>query len=152
MSHVTSQFGLSYDIAHVEPSELNFILHSWKKSYREACPDIRTDDYYRLQGAVCDEILSRFPTILVARTSDGVALGWVLAESTELGLVVHYLYVKSRGRRLGVAKALLSAVLNEVDEGGDALLYTHKTRTAPIAERYGFKFVPVGRFLREIEK
>lgn len=142
-------------IGPLEPSELHFILSSWKKSYREACANMRTDPYYKLQGTICDEILSRFPLILVCRNQFGSIDGWICAEATPTATVVHYCYTKSRSRRQGIAKLLLDAVLARVDaleaqgvEAGQDLFYTHKTRHFEAAERYGFKHLPIERFLR----
>lgn len=142
---------IDYDISAMEPAEINFCLSSWKKSFREANPNVRTDAYYLAQGVVCDEILQRFPTLLAARNPDGVCLGWICAEATpDAALVVHYTYVKSPYRRLGIAKNLLSAALDAHPEAGEAFIYTHKTRMSFIAERLGFSYVPVGTFLRNV--
>lgn len=144
------------EISPAETSELALIFSSWKRSFREACSGLRTDSYYVLQGAICDDILARFPLLLVARNEHGSVLGWVCAEGTENYTVVHYIYCKQYCRRNGVAKRLLSAALASLDaleaqgvQSGQALIYTHKTRHAPIAERYGFKHVEAARFLRE---
>ncbi len=140
---------LAYTISPVEPDELNFVLSSLKRSFREFCGELRTNDYYRLQGAVCDELLSRFPLVLEARNPDGVLLGWLLCEATPQAFVLHYSYVKSYARRKGVAKALLAAALDALPDAGEALLITHKTRHYPTATKMGFQYMPVGRFLQE---
>ena len=140
---------LSYRVGELELAELNWVLATFKKSYREACPDLRTDDFYRLQSAVCDEILSRFPTILVARNDDGVALGWIAAEGSSTALTVHYSYVKSSYRRMGVFGALLAAVNDRLADAGDLNQFTHRTRRTHILEKLGFSHIPVGRFIRE---
>lgn len=144
------------EIDQVDPSELNFILSSWKKSFREACPNLRTDEYYQLQGTIIDSILSRFPLLLVAHNTHGSVIGWVCAEATPDETVVHYVYVKSYARRSGIGKRLLDAALAKLEdletqgvEAGQELVYTHKTRHHPTAERYGFKHVPAARFIRE---
>jgi hypothetical protein len=140
---------LSYEIAPLEPSEMNMVLRSWQKSYREACPDQRTDDFHFAQGAVIDAILARWPLLLVARTPEGVALGWICAEGTDRALTVHYANVKSWARRKGVFKALLTAAIDALPDAGETNQYTHKTRRAHIFTKLGFVHQSIGQFLRE---
>jgi GNAT superfamily N-acetyltransferase len=140
---------LSYEIARLAPSELNMVLKSWKKSYREAVPDQRTDDFYLAQGNICDAILARFPVLLTARAPSGVALGWICGESTDKALVLHYANVKSAYRRNGVFKALLAALIDECPDAGPVNLLTHVTRRAHIVKSMGFVPMSIGQFLRE---
>jgi GNAT superfamily N-acetyltransferase len=140
---------LSYRVAELVPSELNWLLSTFKRSYRESCADVRTDQYFAAQGAICDALLARFPTILVARNPDGVALGWICCESTPTAIVVHFAYTKASYRRSGIFTALLGAANDRLADSGDGLVYTHKTRRTHILDRLGFSYLPVGRFLRE---
>lgn len=140
---------LSYEIVPLEPAELNMVLKSWQKSYREACPDQRTDDFHLCQSAVIDAILSRWPLLLVARNPDGVALGWICAEGTDRALTVHYSNVKAAYRRRGVFKALLAAVIDALPDAGAANQYTHATRRAHIFKKLGFVHQSIGQYLRE---
>lgn len=142
---------LQYEISPLEPGEINFFLSSFKRSYREACPNVRTDAYFLSQGVICDEILARFPTILAARNADGVILGWICCEvSPKNELVVHFTYVKSPYRRQGISKALLSAALDAHPEADSGFVFTHRTRMAFVFERLGFQFTSVGQYFRSV--
>jgi L-amino acid N-acyltransferase YncA len=139
---------LSYSISPVEPSELNFVLSSAKRSLREAHADMRTDAFFTYAGAVWDEILSRFPLMLAARTKDGVVLGWIACESSEEALTIFYTYVKSPYRRTGISKALLAAAIDASPDAGTKNLFTFKTRNSYLFERLGFVYTPIGRYVR----
>lgn len=143
---------LSYEIAPLEPSELNMVLKSWQKSYREACPDQRTDDFHLAQGAIIDAILARWPLLLVARTRDGVCLGWICAEGNDKALTVHYANVKGPYRRRKVFKALLAAAIDAFPDAGELNQYTHKTRRAHVLNKLGFSHISIGQYLRENPK
>lgn len=135
----------------LKPSELHLVLSSWKRSYRDYCPQLAQDAYYRLQGAVCDEILSRFPLLLAARDPDApaVVLGWICAEPAQQGgVLVHYAYVKQAYRRQNIAKRLLLAALEHYASEDGGLFYTHRTASHAVADRYGLEYLPIAKALR----
>ncbi len=140
---------IEYQIGEIEPSELNFILSSYKKSYREACADQRTSEYFVLATALAEEMLSRFPLILVARNPEGVILSWLMCSGSDEAFTLWYAYTKSYARRKGLFKALLAQALDQLPDAGDKLIIAHRTRHYPTAVRYGFTHVPAARLLQE---
>lgn len=112
------------------PTDRNFILSSWIKSYRRA-PSARILDpmlYSREQHALVCRLLDR-STVMVAVDPLGATTihGWVVAtpraHERELS-TVHYTYVKDRWRRLGVGKMLLDSVVPE--RRTSPLFFTHQ--------------------------
>lgn len=91
----------------------NFILHSWMVSFRQenyaqtVCNEVYYFNHQRVIGKIAETA-----DIFVACSVDdpNQIWGWLCAQQGPEGsLLVHYVYVKSRYRRFGVAKLLLSA-------------------------------------------
>ena len=126
--------------------EYNLVLAGWLRTYvgTKEKPSsvnltIERSVMYRLYQPVVKEIIER-SNVVVACLADArdAVLGWVAFE----GLVVHYICVKPRWQRLGVATFMLCdfAELRDV-------MYTHKTSDGsklPIAK--GWEYHPMGRF------
>lgn len=114
----------------VETADVNFIFNSWLKSYRHGsyfAKKIRDTVFYKYHHMVCDAILRR-PTTRVLMACDpedpSVIYGYLVYEklNTDLhnwGYVLHYAYVKSPFRKLGVGAELLKA--SELDPNRCAL-------------------------------
>lgn len=119
-----------------------FILRSWLLSWRhaEVARRMPGDAYYDWQRRRIGRLLER-GAVLVARPDDwpeGI-LGWLCGECVD-GAVVHYVYVKRRERRSGVAGALVSELVGAC---GEPRAYTH--RRYPMTswlERRGFAYMP----------
>ncbi len=121
--------------------DINFIFASWLKSYRNS-PDaarIRTRVYYLHQHPRIEQILLRSKTIVASTKDDpNHIVGYIVIEKPN---TLHYIYVKQIYRNLGIAKQLLSQIL---DHPPDVLTYTHSTAAARHILKY-FKetsFVP----------
>ncbi len=103
----------------------NFILSSWLRSYVGKGPD-RADyddarDMYADYAPVIRDLLAR-STVLVACLADepSSVVAWLAVEHD----VIHYVLVKPRWRRLGVARWLLE------DLSTTRACYTHTTSDA----------------------
>lgn len=113
-----------------KPEDVNFIVHSFLKRYRDAIHIRLVTDkvYYEKQHAVIAKILQT-PGCDVRVACDpedeNHIYGWVLAEHlTDDWILLHFCYVKGAFRRFGVAKALL----NDVIGTSTKIQYTHKTK------------------------
>lgn len=147
--------GPNYEIKPLHPSELHLVCNAWHLSLvpppfkgrkRKPSPDPRfremtVTDAHTIIGAEIDDVLARYPLILVAR-QDGVVLSWLCAEATDAGVVVHYAFTKSPYRRQGIGRALLGAACTQLAPlSGPGLFYRYQTLAEPIAVRYGFERV-----------
>lgn len=103
-----------FEIRDAVADDLNFILSSWLKSYRQSSQFARyipSRLYFEWHQKVIKRILERRTTkVRVAYTpgSPEVILGYFVAEDQGDVSVAHYLYVKKAFRRFGIAKELFS--------------------------------------------
>lgn len=114
----------------MEVSELPYVKSTWLKHYKEhsefARP-IRYSVYYPAHSKIVDRILSKPQTLCVIAThidEPEVILGFLVFERLN-PIVVHYAYVVSRARGLGVAKAMMKET-----QIGEAFTFTHRTTDA----------------------
>lgn len=106
-------------------SDMPFVMRSWLMSWRhsEVTRTMPGDAYYDWQRKRIDGLLPRC-VVLVARPDDwdqGI-LGWLCGEVVPEGSVVHYVYVKRRSRREGIATALLQQLVDTAP----AYAFTHR--------------------------
>ena len=105
-----------------------FVLSSWLKTYKYSSPfarRIRNEIYYKRHHAIATAILNRASTKVYIATPKGepdVYLGYLVIERSAFA-VIHFCYVKTSFRRLGIMSALLKAA-RIVPEGSR---YTHRT-------------------------
>ena len=99
---------LDIGIRRLLPEDINFILHSWKLSYRAYRREWTNTFYYAEMHRRIVRLLERTPTVRVACNPLDVTriYGWVIAENP----VLHYLYVKEPFRGAGVALSLVAEV------------------------------------------
>lgn len=114
-----------FEIRDAVADDLNFILSSWLKSYRQSsqfAKHIPSRLYFEWHQKVIKRILERQTTrVRVAYTPEApeVILGYFVAEEQGDIWVAHYLYVKKAFRRFGIAKELFNNV--------GYMEYTHMT-------------------------
>jgi GNAT superfamily N-acetyltransferase len=135
----------------MRPDELPFVASGWKRSHRDAPQNVEVaaPAYFHRMGRMLDAVLARRgTTVLVARAPDqsSVLFGFVCTETVGDTLALHYVYTRHSHRRLGVAKALLSHVLD--GSGAERLVYTAGSRFDELWERWGFKRVELAEWLR----
>ena len=126
-----------FSISPLVPSELNLLLSSWKLSLEEHRPQgLSRASFFRLQGAVIEDILSRYPLVLAARSliDPELVLGWIAASHSTSGAIVWHCFVKEGYRRRGIAKRLLASVRQELPS--DDVLYVSDTYQREAADRY----------------
>jgi GNAT superfamily N-acetyltransferase len=100
----------------------NYVLSSWLRSYAESREfrHVPRPVYFRLYEPAVKAMLER-STVVIATMPESadVVLGWLATE----GEVLHYMLVKPRWRRLGIAGHLLEGM------SGLALEFTHEFPT-----------------------
>lgn len=110
------------------PTDLAFVVDSWRQSYRSACERQRKldgDEYFPAASRAINALLARPDVELVILGADDpddytTVDGWACLE----GDTLHYVYVKEDARGMGGAKLLLSGrnithyshVARQVDE------------------------------------
>lgn len=119
-------------------ADLNFILSSWVKSYREHAGDMPGPIYYEGQRNLVTTLLQRCGATIACDPDDPSAIfGYVVSEKRGPVVVVHYVYVKHTLRRLGIARQLLAEV------GARGCHYTHQTKIGRvIGKKMEAKFNP----------
>ncbi len=122
----------------------NYVLSSWLRSYADA-PEFRGTQrpvYFAMYEPLVKSIIAR-STVAVATLpeSTDVVLGWMAIE----GDALHYLLVKPRWRKLGIATWLLEQL------GDIQATYTHAPSTAVGAKLIpaGWVYNPMRRFERQ---
>lgn len=127
----------------MEAGDVNFVLSSWLRSYRDASPDVQESRipgavYWPMHEAVVRDCMKR-GQVAVAYQPDApeVILGWAcLEETANHSRALHYLYVKHLYRAFHV-EDFLSTWLPE------CRWYTHRTpRLQAVAERLSLTFNP----------
>lgn len=124
------------------PDELAEVRELWAITYRDCVPFSRAA-YARWIARRTQRLIER-STVLVCEDC-GVIQGWLVGEQGRNGApVVHYAYVKTYARRIGIARKLLSALADAFSvDVNVSWRYTH--RRAPYTwglEKLGWKFAP----------
>ncbi len=122
------------------PGDLGFVIDSWRQSFRDA-PAVRgmtPDDYFAAQEKRIYRLLERAGTKLkVARDlldADNV-IGWALLEPP----VLHYVFVRIKLRRNGIARDLLAGeTISQFSHRSRALCSEGSTIRVPS----GWRFTP----------
>lgn len=112
------------------PDDKAFVTQSWMRSYWDGAiardHRIAPPTYNLYQRRIIDDIVARPNAVGVIAHPQGdvdVIIGWIIFEVDDPLRVVHYIYVKEAFRRLGIAKRILSATVNDFS-------YTHLTERA----------------------
>ena len=117
-SSVSDELGLRP----MREADRNYVMSSWSKSYAGSSRDARDyatlADFYRDYTPVIRDLLDRSTvTVAALRDNDDIIVGWSAIE----GDVLHYVLVKPRWRKLGVARYLLGSFTER------AMVYSHQT-------------------------
>lgn len=115
------------------PSDHNFILATWLKSYRELgtnYPVPEREIYFKEHQEKIKEALKN-GKCLIASTDDLDQICGFICYTDD---VVHYIFVKVVFRRFGIANALLDAV--------SVKQFSHFTKFAPFFKRRSLQYNP----------
>jgi GNAT superfamily N-acetyltransferase len=87
--------------------------------------EMRNEIYFTAHHKLIEGVLRQCKVVVAcSKDDDNQIFGWGTAEEVDGVFVVHYLYVKSTYRKLGIAQLIFKAL------GGDLArpyLYTHKS-------------------------
>jgi hypothetical protein len=113
--------------------DLNFILSSWLKSYRNSdfATCISNDTYYAFHQGLISQILTHPTntlTIIASVEDPDQILGYASYSITKP--IIHYIYMKQPFRRLGLGRYLFEGVRNHFKtlEENPVTICTHKCK------------------------
>lgn len=114
MTHALSEVGYRGMIAEDEP----FIYSAWLKSVRNESPvyvNVPDRVFYVAHHAVIERLLPSSTVALACLRDDpSVLIGFAVAATKRDG--IHFIYVKSAFRRMGIAKALIENLSLNIDK------------------------------------
>lgn len=124
----------------LRPSDYNFILSSWLRSYRNSRfgKGFTNDVYYRSQTDVILGLLSTATTLVACLPDDEERIvGYIVSQMEPMGehFWVHYCYVRHTYRRFGIARQLAKAATGHES---DNLRVTH---WMPVCRKLGWERV-----------
>jgi GNAT superfamily N-acetyltransferase len=110
-----------------EPTDYNFVLNAWMRSYRDAQRNMKNEHYFAGQQNLIAELAKRRQMVIGC---DGDTPEWIAGficgiPLEDNRLVVDYIYVKQAYRDRGIARGLLQS-LGWLS--GQEIVATHKTR------------------------
>ena len=121
-------------IREADARDLNFILATWLRSFKSSSPftkRIKNKIYYQFHHELIRKLLQTAKVLVAADgVDDSVIYGWLVVDELERNdaivgkwAIVHYTYVKSAFRGLGIAHDLWKAAALHPD----ITLFTHWT-------------------------
>lgn len=133
--------------------DLNFVRKTWLVEHSQQGSDDWIDmvgggDVYFKEHARCrDAALERGAVIIACRPAVPTGIcGFAVTEHDDAGVLVHFVYVKPRWRKLGAARLLLRPFL------GRRVEFTHATRMLrllPVPKDWSFNPYPFLRATQE---
>ena len=99
-----------WNIRPVEPSDRNFIMSSWLKSFKTShfAGPIPYNLYWKTYQAVLDQLLARNGIRVAVAEVEGNILGYAVFEDGFAQPTVHWCYVKHFARKSGIMADLLA--------------------------------------------
>lgn len=126
-----------FKIRPAQANDINFVLHSWLKRYRDAISARLVTDrvYYEKQHAVIRAILGK-PGLKISvacdLTDENLIYGYCVGEQlTEDWVIVHWTYVKGPFRKFLVGTALLKDVIGSATN----IHYSHRTHLVEFLDK-----------------
>lgn len=119
--------------------DINFILNSWLKRYRDAIRArfVTDNTYFSIQHDVITSILAQPGLVALVACNpedENQIYGYVIAEKNHIVpdlLFIHWIYVKGPFRRFNVAKMLLSSLPQDCSQ----IHYTHRTKLVDVLDK-----------------
>ena len=112
------------ELNRADEQEVNLVLAGWLRTYvgtseKPSSVDLTIERsvMYRLYQPVVHDLMARCHVVVATDAEDGFVYGWVAFDGADL----HYVCVKPKWQRLGVASMLLA------DFKDLPVTYTHKT-------------------------
>jgi hypothetical protein len=138
-------------LRHLAPGDEALIFNSWLKSYKSQ--QDRDDTglpgwmYWRYYHEKIESLLKSAETrVLCDMDLPSFIFGWICFERAPAFSVVHYIYVKSGFRRIGLARMMIT----QADLDCSSVVYTFQSKTAKdlaAAKCEAAEFVPIDKWL-----
>lgn len=96
-------------------NDTNFIFNSFLRSFHAAYPNKYVPDalFYKPQSRIITYLLDTADCLIACYPeAPEQIIGWILSQPRSEATVIHYLYIKNQYRKQGIAKDILSQVLN----------------------------------------
>jgi hypothetical protein len=120
----------------LDESDLAFVYNSWLINFRDSNNLENLIDkkiYFDNQTALIKKILSKSEVVLASSPEDESQIfGFIVFERFKSLNVLHYVYVKSMYRRLGIGRRLKDYAFEDSEEIELPILSTHMTRMSRI--------------------
>lgn len=103
----------------------NFLRSSWLRSYRALYTIVPNESFFRVHGQIVEGLLRRPATRVVvacAKDDEAQIIGYAVAAPSER--VVHWGYVKSSFRQMGIGRACVESALDGLAPGA-TIVVTH---------------------------
>lgn len=120
---------LPIDIIRATQNDVHLIRDSWLKSYRSSVwvSGIPSEIYYPVHGNKVDALLSQSQVLIARYQKDpDQVYGWIAGRQYLEHLIVHYCYVKSTFRKLGIGRQLLNKLIHYAPLY-EKIIATHRT-------------------------
>lgn len=130
------------------PGDQGYITSTWLATMRDAHEEMSRGAYYAEYGRLIDRVLDRDGTRceLAVDINDPDAIkGWIVWTPIPRAPVLHYVYVRRRFRRGGIATAL--ALEAGIQFLGPKFVYTCDGPDAHVIRRWGGTFLSLQEFL-----
>lgn len=134
---IPQQTNLPIRIRSLHKADIPFIKNAWMKSLRDNKPFslMRTEDYYRHQSKICDEILQSADSIVACLdTDEDEILGFCVLEAYQKSMLLHFVFVKNCYRKFGIGTELLQQAKRESDPY--PMIYTTRTHATGKISKY----------------
>lgn len=120
------------DIRDLRSEDLNFVRATWINTYRHSPIGrlMRSEIYHREQAYLIDRLLAHSEVAIACWAKDNnLVYGYVVYEEAweACPLVIHFAYVKSSYRDIGIFSKLLRSTGYEA---GDKVILTHPTKSS----------------------
>jgi hypothetical protein len=97
----------------MKPSDFNFVINSWLKTYKYSGPHVRRmldSEYYPAYGPVVESLIKRSDVYIAALREDtDVIIGYLALEPHANEDIIHFALVKDVWQKKGIGKLLLTA-------------------------------------------
>lgn len=114
-------------------NDVNFIMSSWLRSYRETNRHINPVIFYNSQEALIFDLLKKARVYISCNPEHKSQIfGYIVFDQIRDLTIVHYVYVKHPFRRLGIGSELFYSINRTLDL---PCIATHHTRIFPEISR-----------------
>lgn len=110
---------------------MNFLMDSWGSSYFKgvrAHRRLTSEEFHAFHRPIRERFFAKPNACVIVACSpadEWFILGWIAVERISSGLILHYIYVRATGKKLGIASELVARALPS-----RPVFYAHLTERA----------------------